>query len=112
MTATGDLDRRVTVRRLTEIGRDPFNEPIYEMTDLMTVCAGKEDVSDAERYAAGTVSNVLLSRFVVRSSAAARSIVHSDTIVHDGHDWNIAGIKEARDGRFRFLEIAAKTGEN
>lgn len=110
MTTIGDLDQRVTFRRLMEIGRDPFNEPIYELADFASAWASRTDVSDAERYAAGTVGNVSLSRFVVRSTAKTRAVIHSDIIVHDGQDWNIDGIKRARAGRLRFLEITAKTG--
>lgn len=108
MTAIGELDRRITIRRLMEVGRDPLNTPIYEIADFATLWANRTDVSDTERYAAGTVGNVLLSRFVVRSSEASRTIVHTDTIAHDGLEWNINGIKEARAGRDRFLEITAQ----
>ncbi|KQY18162.1 hypothetical protein ASE23_15705 [Rhizobium sp. Root73] len=111
MTATGDLDRRITIRRMMEIGRDPFNEPIYEVADLLTAWASRTDVSDAERYAAATTGNVLLSRFVIRSSEIARTLSHTDTLVHEGIEWNIDGIKEARDGRRRFIEITAKSGD-
>lgn len=110
MPAIGDLDRRITVRRLIEVGRNPFNEPIYEVSDIATAWARRIDVSDAEKFAAGTIGAVLLSRFVVRSTPVTRGIVHSDTLAHDNAEWNIDGIKQTRDGRSRFLEITAKTG--
>jgi head-tail adaptor len=111
MPAIGELDRRITVRRLTIVGYNPFNEPIYEVADFATVWANRIDVSDAEKYAAATVGNVLLSRFVVRSTPITRQIDHTDTLDHDGAEWNIDGIKQTRDGRNRFLEITAKTGD-
>jgi head-tail adaptor len=111
MPSIGELDRRITVRRLMEVGRNPYNEPIYEMADFTTVWAGRTDVSDAEKSAAGMVGSVLLSRFVVRSTPITREIVHTDTLAHDGAEWNIDGIKQTRDGRDRFLEITAKTGD-
>lgn len=111
MTVTGDLDRRITIRRLMEVGRNDFNEPIYEMADLLSAWASRTDVSDAERHAAASTGNMLLSRFVIRSNETARTLSHTDILFHEGAEWNIDGIKEARDGRRRFIEITAKTGE-
>ncbi|MCG7508677.1 phage head closure protein [Mesorhizobium retamae] len=110
MITAGDLDQRIMVRRSVEIGRNEFGEPIYEVVELATVWASRIDVSDAEKYAAGAIGNVLLSRFVVRSTSVTRGIKHSDTLDHDDAEWNIDGIKKTRDGRNRFLEITAKTG--
>jgi len=111
MPSIGKLDQKITVRRLTIVGYNAFNEPIYEVADLTTVWAERTDVSDAEKFAADQIGSVLLSRFVVRSTATTRDIVHTDTLDHDGAEWNIDGIKQTRDGRDRFLEITAKTGE-
>lgn len=110
MPSIGELDRRITVQRVMEVGRNEFNEPIYELADLATLWASRIDVSDAEKYAAGTIGSALLSRFVVRSNETTRGLLHTDTIVHGGADWNIDGIKQTRDGRNRFIEITAKTG--
>lgn len=108
MTTIGDLDQRVTFRRLQQVGTNPFNEPIFDLVDIATVSAKRTDVSDSERYAAGTVGSAILSRFVVRSNSVTRGVKHTDALVHDGRDWNIDGIKRANDGRGRFLEITAK----
>ncbi len=110
MPSVGKLDQRITVRRLTLVGYTPLNEPIYEVADFATVWAKRTDVSDAEKFAAGQIGSVLLTRFVVRSTATTRQIVHTDTLDHDGAEWNIDGVKQTRDGRDRFLEITAKTG--
>jgi head-tail adaptor len=107
--ATGsDLDRRITIRRRMEIGRDPLNSPIYGIADFAKLAARREDLSDTERLAAGVVANERLTRFLVRSSTKARAILHTDIIAHDGRTWQIDGLKEARGGRLRFVEITAK----
>jgi head-tail adaptor len=109
--ATGsDLDRRITIRRRVEIGRDPLNSPIYGIADFAKLAARRDDLSDTERLASGVVASERLARFMVRSSSKARAIIHTDTIAHDGLTWEIDGLKEARGGRRRFIEITAKAG--
>lgn len=106
MPGAGELDRRITVQRSTSTP-DAFNEPIETWSDLTTVWARRQDVSDGERFAAGQVGSSLLTRFVVRSSSVSRSITPVDRILHDGTIWNILGAKETADGRNRFIEITA-----
>lgn len=106
MRAT-DLDRRITIERFVETGRNVFNEPIYNWTSVGSFWARRRDASDGERQASGTVDSFLMSRFVVRSNSVTRIVTPVDRIVHGGVIWNIKGVKEADEGRFRFIEITA-----
>ncbi len=104
----GDLDRRITFQR-SEDSTNQFNEPIEIWGDISTVWARRRDASDGEKVAAGQAGATLLSRFVIRSSVSARNIAPTDRINHDGKIWNIIGIKQADEGRNRFIEITAIT---
>jgi SPP1 family predicted phage head-tail adaptor len=105
MPSIGGLDRRVTVQKYS-LGRDQWNNPIEVWTDLATVWAARTDVSDSEKLTGGQVLATLVSRFVVRSTAAMRTVKPTDRLASDGAVWEITGIKETRDGRNRFLEIS------
>lgn len=48
-----------------------------------------------------------MSRFTVRSSATTRDVKATDRLNYDGGIWNIQGLKEADEGRNRFIEITA-----
>ncbi|RVE83343.1 phage head closure protein [Sinorhizobium meliloti] len=107
MPAIGKLDRRITIERETETGRNEVNEPVYEWTALATVWARRRDASDGEREAAGQVGSTLMSRFVVRSSSVTRTVKPVDRLSYSGATWNILGVKETEEGRNRFIEITA-----
>lgn len=108
-TAAGDLDRTITIQRATVTYND-LNEPVEVWANFKTVRAKRRDVSDRQRVemiAAGQVGAFLVSRFTIRSSTDTRTIKPTDRLMHDGSTWSIHGIKEADEGRFRFLEIMA-----
>ncbi len=98
------LDRRITVRRKT-VANGPLGATETWAT-LCTVWAGRKDVSDGEKAAAGTVMSSLVARFTVRSSDAARGIRPADAITEGGLNFDIVGIKEL--GRRDYLEITAQ----
>ena len=102
--AAGNLDRRVVIERAT-YSPNAFNEPVPAWSTYATLWAGRKDVSDGEKMAAGQVGAFLQSRFVVRFSTTTKAIRPTDRLVYDGGYWNITGIKETADGRNRFLEI-------
>ncbi|WP_085025288.1 phage head closure protein [Ensifer aridi] len=107
MPATGKLDRRITIERETETGRNEVNEPVYEWAALATVWARRRDASDGEREAAGQVGSTLMTRFVIRSSSVTRSVTPVDRLNYSDATWNILGVKETEEGRNRFIEITA-----
>lgn len=108
MTTAQELDRSITVERSTETENE-FNEPVVTWSAFVKVRAKRRDASDGEKVSAGQLGATLMSRFVIRSSAAARKIAPTDRIHHDDKIWNIIGIKQADEGRNRFLEITAIT---
>lgn len=100
------LDRRITLQRATSTPNE-FNEPVLTWGDLATVWAGRRDVTDGEKFAAGQVGGFVQARFTVRSSTLTRSLLPSDRLQHDGATWSIHGMKEGPGGRHRFIEITA-----
>lgn len=102
----GSLDRRIVIQRATGT-KNALNSVTKVWGTYATVWAGRKDVSDGEKVAAGHVMASLASRFVIRSSALAKAIRPTDRINYDGAIWNIHGIKETVEGRNRFLEITA-----
>ena len=104
----GDLDRRVEILRYELTGEDDgWGNPTPVYVSAGTVWAKRTDLSDSERVAAyGIVANIV-TRFLVRSTELTRAINPADRLSHDDKEWNITGIKEAKDGRLDFLEITA-----
>ncbi|WP_374384547.1 head-tail adaptor protein [Paracoccus yeei] len=98
------FDRSITARRKT-VTNGPLGATESWRT-LCTVWAGRRDVSDGEKAAAGTVMSTLVSRFTVRSSDATRSIRPADTITEGRLTFDVVGIKEL--GRRDYLEITAQ----
>lgn len=101
-----DLDRSLTIQRFTSTSNE-FNEPVETWANLMTVRAMRRDASDGEKFAAGQVGSSLRARFVIRSDSKTRTITPVDRAMHEGSTWSIHGIKEANEGRRRFIEITA-----
>lgn len=109
MITASELDRRITLQRATSAA-GPLNEPVDTWSDLATVWARRRDASDSQKIefvAAGQIGSFIVARFTVRSSAVTRSVTPVDQIVHDGKVWDIKGVKEADEGRRRFIEITA-----
>lgn len=107
MPGAGDLDRRIAIERFSATKDEDFNEDVQSWSTLITVWAGRKDVSDGERFAAGQVGASLMSRFIIRSSTVAKTVTPKDRLNYDGDIWNIHGVKETADGRNRFIEITA-----
>jgi SPP1 family predicted phage head-tail adaptor len=106
MPGAGELDRRITIERVTSVPNS-YNEPVETWSTLVTVWAQRKDVSDSEKFAAGEVGSALISRFVIRSSTITRTVTPIDRLSHDRALWNIQGVKETLEGRNQFLEITA-----
>ena len=103
----GDLDRRIIIERLTEGAQNGFGEPAATCATYITVASSRHDVSDSEKASAGQRDSALLSRFVIRSSAAAKTVTTLDRINYQSKIWNIQSVKETSEGRNRFIEITA-----
>ena len=100
----GSLDRRITLRRKTVTNTGLGTTEAW--ADLGTIWAGRRDVSDGEKAAAGTMQSIVAARFVVRSSSLTRTLTPKDALIEGGRTFEITGIKEL--GRRDFLEITAE----
>ncbi|MBM3545281.1 MAG: head-tail adaptor protein [Alphaproteobacteria bacterium] len=100
----GDLDRRITIERCTEM-RDAFNNPVKTWGPLATVWASRADVSDSERSAAQEIGAEITTRFRIRWSRALSDVDPRDRVRFDGRLYGIAAVKEI--GRREGLEITA-----
>lgn len=103
----GELDRRVTILEYSWDETDEYGSPIISYTPIGTVWAKRTDLSDSERVAAYGIVASIVTRFIVRSTELTRSINPADRLDHDGKEWNITGIKEAKFARHQFLEVTA-----
>lgn len=104
MIGAGKLDRRVMLLSTTET-----NTPLGVSKagrELGKVWAGRTDVSDSEKAAAGVVQGIVRARFLLRSSSLTRQLQPKDRISDGGLAFEIVGIKEL--GRKDFLEITAE----
>ncbi len=99
----GDLDRRITIERYTEI-HDGFNNPVKTWHQLALVWAAKADVSDSERLAAQEVGAEITTRFRIRWSPQVSDLDPKDRIRFEGRICDIVGVKEI--GRREGLEIS------
>lgn len=104
MIGAGKMDRRITLRRkdVTNTGLGV----IEAWGDIGTIWAGRKDVSDGEKMAAGGVMATLAARFVVRSSELTRGLTPKDALIEGGKTFQIMGIKEL--DRRGYLEITAE----
>ncbi|WP_421925483.1 phage head closure protein [Neoaquamicrobium sediminum] len=82
----GKLDRRVTIRRLTETGRNAFNEPIVEWADVATVWAQQRPNRGSERFAAAQVNGTAVMTFHIRYRS---DLSTTDRILYEGREYEI-----------------------
>lgn len=100
------MDRRITLQMDgVEIGRDPFNDPIFGPPLNITVWASKEDIRDSERYSAQEVGAEVTTRFRIRWSEAVKDFDPRGRILFDGRIYDVSATKEI--GRREGLEITA-----
>jgi head-tail adaptor len=98
------LDRRVQFLRAALVDNGLEQVETFAPHGV-AVWASRKDVSDGEKARAGEVQAVLMSRFVIRSSAFSRGLTPKDRLTSEGRAWDISGIKEV--GRRDYLEITA-----
>lgn len=100
----GKLDRRIVIER-GAVTTNAFNEEIQTWAPLLTVWAGKQDVSDRERFAAAETGATVTTRFLIRWSNAAATVDARDRIIYDGRTYDVHHAKEI--GRREGIEITA-----
>lgn len=109
MTRAGEMDRRARFERNAEGAVNGFNESSDGWGKLCNAWAKRVDISDKERIATGAEASTLVARFTVRSTPKTRGLTTDDRLICDGATWNIRGVKEARGGRNRFIEVTAES---
>ena len=102
----GRLDRLAQFRR-AELFDDGYQTRERWVDHGTPVHAARRDISDAEKFAAGTVLATVTARFTVRHNAFTADLTPRDRLVCDGGEWGISGIKELPDPRRTWLEITA-----
>lgn len=105
MIGAGDLRERVQFLRAAAVDDGLQSRPGGYALLGSPVWAARSDISDGESVAMGQERGVLTSRFVVRRSVFSLGVTVKDRLRHEGRDWHIQGIKEAR--QREFLEILA-----
>jgi SPP1 family predicted phage head-tail adaptor len=103
----GELDRRITLRRVGEPDVDGAGNPIpgTGQNIALTRWAKYTPVSDRERIAAKEVSAEYTARFVIHWSQAVRDVSPKWWLSFEGRDYDITGVKEVR--RRETIEITA-----
>ncbi len=107
----GKLDRVAQFRRAVLVS-DGYGT-IQQWQDHGTPhSVSRKDISDAEKFAAGTVLATLTARFIVRHTTFTAGLTPADRLVCDGGEWGISGIKQLPEPRRQWLEITATRGAN
>jgi SPP1 family predicted phage head-tail adaptor len=100
----GNLQWRITLQRANR-GVDALNNPATVWSDLATVWASWEDVSDSERIASAGTEAEISTRFQIRFSSAVSDLNPKDRVKFRGFVYDIAAVKMI--GRNVGLEISA-----
>ena len=102
----GKLDRRIVIERATQ-AQDAAGQPIDTWSTFVTIWASRMDMSDGERFQSNQELNTRVTRFKVRHSSDTKTVTAMDRISYEGDIYDILGVKEASEGRKRFIEITA-----
>ena len=87
----GKLDRRLTIQRETETGRNEFNEPVTAWTKVATVWAQQRPNRGSERFDAAKVDASAKITFHIRYLPGFRL---TDRVLYKGRVWNVTDIRE------------------
>jgi SPP1 family predicted phage head-tail adaptor len=98
----GKMDRRVSLQRWTETGRDPLNQPVYAWVEIAEVWAQQRPVRGGERMAAQQQSGDKMMGFHIRYRT---DLSVKDRVVFEGVSYEIQDLREL--GRRVVTEIDA-----
>lgn len=85
------MDRRLSIMRLSETGRDGLNQPITSWVRVARVWAQARPNRGAERFEAQQVTGSAVMTFHLRYRS---DLTVLDRIAYDGRDWDIADVRE------------------
>lgn len=98
----GKMDRRISLQRWTETGRDALNAPIYGWVEIAEVWAQQRPTRGGERMAAQQQTGTKLIGFHMRYR---NDISVKDRVLYEGQAFEIQDIREI--GRRVVTEIDA-----
>lgn len=104
--AAGSLNHRVTIRRLSNVPANEFNEPPDQWVDFTTLYASVKDVTANEEYRSDEITGEITTRFEVRWSSVSKTIDVRDRVKFNGAEYNIISVRETK--RNRTIEIDAR----
>lgn len=104
MPKSGQMDRRITIRRAT-VTKNDLGENVESWSDLATVWSAKEDIRDGERFAAQQTAAEITTRFRIRYSPTVADVNPKDRLLYGEQTYGIVAVKEI--GRRDGLEITA-----
>lgn len=108
--SAGKMDRRITLQRASETDDGFSSAGEKTWSDLATVWAEVEQISDGERWRAGAVEATVTHRFRIRYSSAVSDLGPEDRVLYQGREFNISAVKEL--GRRKKLEITASAEDS
>lgn len=93
MLDAGDLDRRITIRRVVSETPDGVGGKAQVWGDVVTVWAKAQPISDGERWRAGQsqVTATATHRFRIRWGVGVTPL---DRVRFEGREFEISGVKE------------------
>lgn len=100
------LDRRAQFRRRTLVN-DGLGTVEVWADHGAPISAAREDVADAEKFAAGMIEATIDTRFTVRASPFTRKLSPLDRLISEGLDFDIIGIKQVGQRR-AWLELSCR----
>jgi SPP1 family predicted phage head-tail adaptor len=103
-----DLDRRITLLRLTNILAPPFNEPVASWVTVTEVGAKVVDASARESYRAQEVGAEITARFTIRWSPAVADINPLDRVKLDAREYNITAVRNVGRAKWREIDAVAR----
>lgn len=87
----GKLDRRLTVLRFGETGRDALNQPIEGFSPVARVWAQQRPIRGEERFEAQQVAASQVMTFHIRYR---KDLTVKDRVLYDGREWDIKDVRE------------------
>lgn len=107
----GNLDRRLTIRRVTET-QSASGFPALSWADAFTDFCRVDfsDLGGGESYEAERQTATTVAQFTVRQNSNTDTITKKDRVKYDGLEWDIER-KTEQYGRGRFYRITAKLRE-
>lgn len=104
MLRAGQLNRRLSLSRPT-LTPNGFGEEVETLTEVATVWASYEPLSDAEQRRAAEVGATMTARFQIRLSSQVADCDPTWRATFNGRPFDIVGVKEI--GLREGLEISA-----